>query len=65
VEELVWYLGIDKSIPANLFYTLLTLITLTLMRLVELNIIWIIASIFLVAIAIKGGMSYLMFSLIM
>jgi len=35
------------------------------MRLVELNIIWIIASIFLVAIAIKGGMSYLMFSLIM
>ena len=35
------------------------------MRLVKLNIIWIIANIFLVAIAIKGEMSSLMFSLIM
>lgn len=62
--SLVRYLGVTKAIPGYLFFALLTLVALTLSMLFKLDIAWIIASIFLVAIAM-GGMSSLMFGLMM
>lgn len=62
--SLVRCLGVTKAIPGYLFFALLTLVALTLSMLFKLDIAWIIASIFLVAIAM-GGMSSLMFGLMM
>lgn len=62
--RLVRYLGVTKAIPSYLFFALLTLVALTLSMLFKLDIAWIIASIFLVSIAM-GGMSSLMFGLMM
>ncbi|EBL8291843.1 MFS transporter [Salmonella enterica] len=61
---LVRYLGVTNAIPGYLFFALLTLVALTLSMLFKLDIAWIIASIFLVAVAM-GGMSSLMFGLMM
>lgn len=61
---LVRYLGVTKAIPGYLFFALLALVALTLSMLFKLYIAWIIASIFLVSIAM-GGMSSLMFGLMM
>lgn len=62
--SLVRCLGVTKAIPGYLLFALLTLVALTLSMLFKLDIAWIIASIFLVAIAM-GGMSSLMFGLMM
>lgn len=61
---LVRHLGVTKAIPGYLFFSLLALVALTLSMLFNLDIAWIIASIFLVAVAM-GGVSSLMFSLMM
>lgn len=62
--QFVRYLGVAKAIPTYLFYTFMTLIILTLTMLFKFSMIWIIVSIFLVAIAM-GAMSSLVFGLMM
>ncbi|PHI29745.1 MFS transporter [Budvicia aquatica] len=62
--RLVQYLGVGKAIPGYLFGALLTLIALTASVLLKLDQIWVIASIFLVAISM-GAISSLLFGLTM
>ncbi|EAN5735966.1 MFS transporter [Salmonella enterica] len=61
---LVRYLGVTKAITGYLFFSLLTLVALTLSMLFKLGVTWIIANIFLVAVTM-GGVSSLMFGLMM